>query len=84
VVWVARAVAALDLAPEDITAVNEVLIRLRTRLGPGRSAVVARAPDVVTSAHLFKALARHNVAREVELFYELDAAVRWLSLRDEE
>lgn len=79
--WDARSVEALDLAPEDIAAIDAMLAHLRRRLGAGRSAVVAGAPDVVTSALLFKALARHDPARQIELFHDRGEAMRWLGLR---
>jgi hypothetical protein len=76
--WDAREIKSLDLTPDDVQRIVEHIHRAGPGVGPARSAVVAVSPDVDVAARLIRVRAALEPGRKLEIFNDVEAALRWL------
>jgi hypothetical protein len=73
-----REIRSLDLSPDDVQRIADLIHRVGPEIGPTRSAIVAVSPDVYVVARLIKARATLDPGKNLEIFGEVDDALRWL------
>lgn len=69
---------SLPLSTRDVKELARLHSSYADRIGDGRLAVVAPARLVFGLARMWQAHAEHRSEREIRVFRERDAAVRWL------
>lgn len=81
VLWDAREIKSLDIAPDDVVAMKALVERLGPALDGGRSAFVVRREVDGQIAMLLARLGPRR-RREYGLFYEMDQALAFLGRTD--
>lgn len=80
VAWDARYLRVLDLVPEDMGPFAGVTAEVAERMGPGRSAVLARGLQDEVTVQLLNLRRRGHPGRELRAFLRWQDAVAWLGV----
>lgn len=80
ILWDARAIAQLVLAPEDADAFTRAVGERIERIGRGRTAVVTTGFETYMSGLLLAIRSRKLSPREIEMFSDLAPALAWLGI----
>jgi hypothetical protein len=78
--WDLRRVRTLLLLPEDVLRVAEATQLLQERMGPGRSAALARDEQDVMIVRLLSIRRRGNPERQLQAFVNRQEAATWLGV----
>jgi hypothetical protein len=77
-IWDARAVSRLVLAPEDADAFSSAIGARADRIGGARTAVVTEGFETYMSGLLLAIRSRKISKREIEMFPTIETALNWL------
>jgi hypothetical protein len=83
IAWDVRALGVLDLVPGDLPPFGEVAAAVRPRMGPGRSAVLARDDGDEVTVRLLGLQGGDHRERELRAFTRVSEAAAWLGVPED-